>query len=209
MYTKIIAIAQQKGGCGKTTIATNLATALTTHQKGVLLIDADPQGSASDWAGMNDEYHFPTIQCRNGKQIELLVEQGNYDYVVIDGAPRMESELASIIKIADLVIMPCQPSPLDIWACDKIVDMVKTRQHLSELKAYFLLNGVHPLSNIQADILQAMKEYGLPLLDTVIAARTSYRRIMLQGKSVIHSEDEKASGEISKLTKEVMGILNE
>ena len=211
--TKILASAQQKGGVGKTTLSTNVATALTTHQKGVLLVDADMQGSAMDWASMNDEYHFPTVQiCRGdiGAQINLMVETGNYDYVVVDCAPRNEKELASIIKVADLIIMPCMPSPLDIWACDSIVDAIKTRQHLTDKpKAAFLLNGTHPLSNIQADILEAMKEYDLPLLDSVIAARTSYRRIINQGKSVIHSEDEKASGEIERLTVEIMGMLND
>lgn len=208
--TEIIAVAQQKGGCGKTTISTNVATALTTHQKKVLLIDADPQASATIWANKNDCYDFPTVQITNGKQIELLVDAGDYDYVVIDCSPRFESEIAGIIKISDLVILPCMPSPLDIWACESIVDMIKTRQHLTpHFKAYFLLNGTHPLSNIQGDILQAMKDYDLPLLDSVIAARTSYRRIMNEGKSVIHSNDAKAISEIEKLTCEIMGILDE
>jgi len=208
--THIISIAQQKGGCGKTTIATNLATAITTHQKRVLLVDADPQASAMAWSNKNEDYKFPTIQVFSGQQIKMLVDEGNYDYVVIDCSPRFESEIASIIKISDLVVMPCQPSPLDIWACAGIVDMIKTRMHLSPyFKAYFLLNGTHPLSNIQSDILKGMEEYDLPLFKSVIAARTSYRRIMNEGKSVIHSNDEKASGEIEKLTCEIMAVLDE
>lgn len=207
--TKIIAIAQQKGGVGKTTIATNLATALTTHQKKVLLVDADPQGSTAMWASKNNDYDFPTIQTTHGQQIELLVKSGDYDYVVVDCAPRMESELASILTITDLAILPCTPSPVDIWACEHLVDLIKTRQFIvPSFKAVFLLNGIHPLSNIQADILVSMEEYGLPILESKIVARASYRRIMNEGKSVIHGEDIKASGEIERLTVEVMELLN-
>ena len=209
---KIIAIANQKGGAGKTTIATNVATALTTHQKGVLFVDADPQGSATDWASMNEEYLFPTVAINSGnigKQISMMLEKGNYDLVIIDCAPRMESEMASIISIADLVVIPCMPSPLDLWAAESLVEMITTRQHLTgKPKAQFLLNGTHPLSKIQADVLESMADYGLECFDQSIAARTSYRRIMNEGKSVIFSEDIKASAEIHNLTNEILEVIH-
>lgn len=208
MPAKIILIGQQKGGCGKTTSAINIASSLAMRAKPVLLGDADPQGSAQDWASISEQELFPVVGLRGdiGKQLKLMAH--DYNYIVVDGAPRLESELASILKVADLVIMPVMPSPLDIWAASSLVDSIQTLQSFgSPIKARFLLNGTHPLSNIQRDVIEAIDDYKIPLMDTVIAARTSYRRVIGEGLSVIHSDDKKATSEIERLTTEILEVL--
>ena len=92
---KIIAIAQQKGGVGKTTVATNLATALTTHQKGVLLVDADSQASAMDWASMNDEYYFPNMVVG---MIGVAEQTAQVDNITEKLADYYEEEVDNMVK---------------------------------------------------------------------------------------------------------------
>lgn len=108
----IIAVLNQKGGSGKTTIATHLARALQLNGADVLLVDSDPQGSARDWSAAREDQPLtvvgidrPTID-RDIKNLALKV-----DFVIIDGAPQAADLAVSAIKAADLVLIPVQPSP--------------------------------------------------------------------------------------------------
>lgn len=108
---KVIAVLNQKGGSGKTTIATHLARALQLDGADVLLVDSDPQGSARDWAAVREDQPVPVVGIDRPTIERDLKSVARKDYVVIDGAP----------QAADFVLIPVQPSPYDIWATADLV----------------------------------------------------------------------------------------
>ena len=139
---KIIAILNQKGGVGKTTLATNIVCKLHLDREKVLLIDSDPQGSARDWhaAGNSDIPVIGLDRPTLDKDITKIANQ--FDWVLIDGAPQLTDMAISSIKCADLIIIPVQPSPYDIWASEALVDIIKQRQQINNdiPKAYFCIS---------------------------------------------------------------------
>jgi chromosome partitioning protein len=132
---RIIAVLNQKGGSGKTTIATNLAHALALGGVKVLLVDSDPQGSARDWNEANGGQVLPVVGLdRETLPTDLKAISGGYDFVVVDGAPQVARLAAAAVKVADLVLIPVQPSPYDIWAAADLVEVVKARQEITDGK---------------------------------------------------------------------------
>jgi chromosome partitioning protein len=123
----IIAVLNQKGGVGKTTIAIHLAMAFA-QQSGtrVLLVDADPQGSALDWsAARTADPLFPVIGLpKKTLHRELPTVAADYSHVLIDGPPRVNEVARSAILASDVVLIPVQPSPYDVWAAKEIVDLL-------------------------------------------------------------------------------------
>src|SRR5262249_32500413 len=130
----IISILNQKGGVGKTTLAVHLATALSRMKRKVILIDADPQGSALDWAAARDgEPLFPVVGLpRASIHKELAAVAKGYDTVIIDGPPRVYDVARSAIMASDLIVIPIQPSPYDVWAAKEIVDLLTNASALKE-----------------------------------------------------------------------------
>lgn len=129
---RIIAVLNPKGGSGKTTLATNLARAC--HDRGLktLLVNSDPQGSASDWHAARDDNPLPFLaygKPENFKALPGIAEA--YDYVLIDGAAKLTGMIAAALKVADSVLIPVQPSPYDIWAAADLVELIKTRQEVT------------------------------------------------------------------------------
>jgi cellulose biosynthesis protein BcsQ len=118
---KVIAVLNQKGGSGKTTIATHLARALQLDGADVLLVVSDPQGSARDWAAVRDDQPVPVVGIDRPTIERDLKSVARKDYVVIDGAPQAADLAVSAIKAADFVLIPVQPSPYDIWATADLV----------------------------------------------------------------------------------------
>src|SRR5689334_14492977 len=122
----IIALLNQKGGVGKTTLAVHIATALAQRGRTVLLVDADPQGSALDWSASREGDSLVPVIGLPTKNLhrEIKPHIANYDDIVIDGPPRV-NELARAAMIAsDLVLIPVQPSPYDVWAAKEIVELL-------------------------------------------------------------------------------------
>ena len=130
----VVAIVNQKGGVGKTTLSTNLAWSLA-QTGSVLLLDADPQGSARDWGDFNTG--GPENLSVQAAGHEPLVDQvrrlsGRYDWVIIDGPPGISNISADAVRVADVVLIPAKASAFDVWAATEIVAAVKARQKSSK-----------------------------------------------------------------------------
>lgn len=188
---KVIAVLNQKGGSGKTTIATHLARSLQISGADVLLVDSDPQGSARDWAAVREDQPLtvvgidrPTID-RDVKNVARKV-----DFVVIDGAPQAADLAVSAIKAADFVLIPVQPSPYDIWATADLVELVKQRIDMTDgrLQAAFVVSRAIKGTKMGAEVAEALTGYGLPVLESRITQRVSYPGTAATGTTVLDAE---------------------
>lgn len=204
---KVIAVLNQKGGSGKTTIATHLARALQLEGHQVLLVDSDPQGSARDWAAVREDHPLtvvgidrPTID----RDIKNLAAK--MDFVVIDGAPQASDLAVSAIKAADFILIPVQPSPYDIWATADLVELVKTRIALTDgrLQAAFVVSRIIKGTRIGEEVVEALAGYDLPILETRISQRIAYPGSAASGTTVLESEPTgEAASDIRSLLSEI------
>ena len=126
----VVAVVNQKGGTGKTTLATNLASVLAENSR-VLLIDADPQASSQNWAA--GEWHSPEAMTVTGLGKGSLTDHlrttsRQHDWTIIDGPPGISRTSAEAVRNADIVLIPAKPSPLDVWAAADVVEAVRARQ---------------------------------------------------------------------------------
>jgi len=201
----VIAVLNQKGGSGKTTIATHLARALQLDGADVLLVDSDPQGSARDWAAVREDQPLTVVGIDRPTIERDLKNIARKDFVVIDGAPQAADLAVSAIKAASFVLIPVQPSPYDIWATADLVDLVKQRIEVTDgkLQAAFVVSRAIKGTRIGAEVTDALAGYGLPVLESRITQRVSYPGTAAGGTTVMDSEPE------SDAAKEVHALANE
>jgi chromosome partitioning protein len=201
----VIAVMYQKGGVGKTTLATHLAKAFQMRGKEVLLVDSDPQGSARDWSMADPEQTLPVVGLDRPtleKDIKPLLR--NTDIVIIDGPPRHEQVVASAIKVADIVLMPVQPSPYDVWAGADLVKLLKERQNLlGTPKCAFVLSRVIKRTKIGGEVRSALDETEIPVFQNYTTQRVVYPNAAATGKTVFEAEP---GGEAAL---EMMAIVDE
>ena len=206
----IIALLNQKGGVGKTTLAIHLAEVLSRLEKRVLLVDADPQGSALDWAAnRQDDPRFPVIGLpKPTLHRELPAIAKNHDFVLIDGPPRVNELARAAIMASDLVLIPVQPSPFDVWAAKEIVDLLKEASVFKEnLKSAFVINRKIVNTAIGRDVVEALSTYPVPVLKTSIGQRVAFAESAAQGLTVLHIDPNgAASQEVIALTSELLEL---
>ncbi|OBX62814.1 peptide transporter [Moraxella osloensis] len=208
---KVIAVLNQKGGSGKTTIATHLARALQLQGSSVLLVDSDKQGSARDWSAVDESNPVTVIGLDRPTLDRDLKNISDKDFVVIDGSPQATDLAISAIKTADFVLIPVQPSPYDIWATSDLVDLVKQRIEMTDnkLKSAFVVSRAIKNTKIGTEVSEVLTEYGLPVLDARIVQRIAYPNSAAIGKTVFETESKSsdAVAEMNALATEVKSYL--
>jgi chromosome partitioning protein len=210
--SKIIAVLNQKGGAGKTTLSTNLARVLQLDGDKVLLIDSDPQGSARDWNAAGNGELLPVVGLDRptlAKDIQAI--QDNQDWLIIDGAPQIAELAVAAIKCADMILIPVQPSPYDVWACEDLVDIIKTRQEVTngKPKAAFIISRVIKNTQLSKEIGEALEGYGLPVFKNFTSQRVIYPKSAATGLTVLDVEPSgDAAAEIRAIAKELKEFLN-
>ena len=208
---KVIAVLNQKGGSGKTTIATHLARGLQLQGHSVLLVDSDKQGSARDWRAVDEDNPLPVIGLDRPTLDKDLKSLSDKDFIVIDGSPQATDLAVSAIKASDFILIPVQPSPYDVWATSDLVDIVKQRIEMTDgnLKAAFVVSRAINNTNIGKEVASVLLDYGLPVLDTKIMQRVSYPNSAAAGKTVfdIEAVSNSAVLEMTALVNEIKIVL--
>ncbi|TVR96505.1 MAG: cobyrinic acid a,c-diamide synthase [Rhodospirillales bacterium] len=206
----ILAILNQKGGVGKTTLAVHISTALALQGGRVLLVDADPQGSALDWSACREaDPLFPVIGLpKNNLHKELPSHAPHYDHILIDGPPRVNELARSAIMASDVVLIPVQPSPYDVWAAKEIVDLLREAAVFKEnLKSRFAINRKIVNTAIGRDVVEALADYAVPVLGAAVCQRVAFAESAAQGSTVLETDPQGvASREIQKLTREILAV---
>lgn len=208
-----IAVLNQKGGAGKTTIAVNLARALQQRGRRVVVADADPQGSAVRWREASGRDDYPTVvgvdRDSFGSDVEAVLPA--FDDVIIDGAPRMDARNATALRTADLVLIPVQPSAMDLWAAADLVAKVRERQELTggQPAAAFVVSRAITGTTLAGEAADAFAQLGLPVLEAGTAQRIAYADAAGLGLSVLDFEPKgKAAEEIGALTDEILQLYD-
>lgn len=206
----IISILNQKGGVGKTTLSIHIAYGLQEKGYKVLLIDADPQGSSRDWHEASEcsvlkvvGIDRPTIH----KDINLFKK--DYDYILIDGPARLGTISISALKCSDIVLIPIQPSPVEIWATEGIIEMAREEKTLSEkqLKIFLIINMMVKNTHLGNEIRTAIEQSGLTALNSVACFRQDYRKCFANGSTVIkENPNSEASKEIITMVEEIINL---
>lgn len=204
----ILAALNQKGGSGKTTLAVHLAMALVRQGARVLLIDADPQGSALDWSvARTVAPALPVLGLpKPVLHREVPALAADYDHVVIDGPPQVADVTRSAVLASDVVLIPVQPSGLDVWGAAAVVSLLAEATMVRpNLKAAFVISRKMVNTALARDVPGTLADYRLSTLKASLAQRVAFAESLGAGLTVFDLNPRSvASAEVEALTKEMM-----
>ena len=203
---KILAVMNEKGGSGKTTVALNLATALHRQGRRVVLVDADPQGTARDWRAASPEgADLPDVVALDRPQMLASLKNLAVDVVVIDTPAKAEQMAAAVVRIAHAVLVVIQPSGADVWAAAATVKLLQAKRDVGgQIEAAFLVNRASGVSRLSREIQAGdWNEYGLEQMDSVIRNRVSFAQALTDGVSIYDTRDKAGQAEIDAIVQEV------
>ena len=208
MLSKVITVAQQKGGTGKTTLAVHLALAfIKYHNLKIVIIDTDPQGSLGKWFMIRSKKNlldknltFKTASLW-GAQYESKTFKKDHDIVIIDTPPKIESDARPSIEAADLVLIPMTPSHVDFWATEAIIDIAKK----AEKKIFIQINRANERSKLVKKTHEYINTINVKSTNTLIGHRQIYASSMGEGKTAIEKQKKSnAVEEIKKLSEQIL-----
>ncbi|MGH7121149.1 MAG: ParA family partition ATPase [Acetobacteraceae bacterium] len=204
----VIVVAQQKGGAGKTTLAANLAAAFARERK-VALLDADPQRTLSHWhslraANRDAKASIAFLQItawRLGIELDRITRM--HDLVVIDTPPEIATDARQAVRAADLVLIPLQPSPPDLWAAEGTLRLAAGEHRPARL----VLNRAPAASRLRTAIEAEIAARELPALTAVLGNRTAFAAAFARGLSVLESAPRsQAAAELTALAQEIAAL---
>lgn len=206
--SKVITIAQQKGGAGKTTVAAHLAVALAQKGNRVAVLDIDPQGSLSHWHEIREKRfgegytgltHMAVSGWRVASEVSRMKKQS--DFIIIDSPPHTETEARTAIRAADLIIVPVQPSPTDLWATKPTLELAKAER----VPVKVLLNRVPANSKLAVKIADELEDC---LAETTLGNRVIFASSLMEGRAATEVDpNSTAAGEIKNLVKEMLKLF--
>lgn len=208
MAAKVFTIAQQKGGAGKTTLAVNLAVAWADRKRKVALVDIDPQGSLGQWYalrrktfGDNDTglTQVSVTGWRASGEVEKLAR--THDIVIVDSPPHAETEARIAVRAAGIVIVPVQPSPMDLWATRPTLELARAEKR----PVVMVLNRVPARSNLADAMYEELAEFDVRIAENQIGNRVAYAAALVDGRGVTeYAPSSPAAEEIADLAKELL-----
>jgi chromosome partitioning protein len=203
----VITVAQRKGGAGKTTLAAQLAVAWSRTGARIAVLDIDPQASLAAWIGLrrarlgDAAIGFAFAALPGWRAEQWISEQArNADIVIIDSPPHVETEARIAVRAAALVLIPVQPSPLDLWATEATATMARNEHRLARA----VLNRVLPRSSATGHIAGELVQLGLPVATARMGNRIALVQAMAQGLGVLETATASpAAAEIAALAAEL------
>lgn len=209
--TSIITLAQRKGGAGKTTLAAHLAAGWAAAGRRVAVLDVDPQRSLSQWVEIRRQARggadvgFTAIAVSGWKLgLELERLRRDHDVILIDSPPHAEMDSRAAIRAADLVVVPVQPSPMDLWATQATLDVARAEKR----PALLVLNRVAPRARLTQEIAARLGEGEVTIASTTLGNRTAFAASLAVGEGIEEFEPSgAAAGELLHLRDEIDDAL--
>ena len=204
---KVLIVASQKGGAGKTTLAAHLAVAAESLlPKKVVILDGDPQGSLSAWWNSREQ-EYPALASSTLDELPEKIEQlreAGFELVIIDTPPAITNAITKMVKLADLVLIPTRPSPHDLRAVGSTVSIA-----LDENKPFiFVVTQAKSNAKLTTQAMAALSEHGM-VSSTIIHDRVEYASSMINGETVVEiNKKGRSTEEITQLLNLVLERMN-